>query len=649
MYRGENFSMNSYNLAVIIAGIDEGYQNAILNGIESFTADNNINTAVFVSFSGVMGNQRHDAGEFNIFNLPDFKMFDGAILLTNTIAYQPVVNSILSRIKSAGIPAVSIDNDIPEFYHIGIDNGKAMREITEHFIKAHGCVSFNYVSGPRDNPESKARLDSFLAVLSENGLSIESERIFYGDFRSPSGRDAVAHMLESDLPLPQALICANDVMAVSAMIALKSAGIRVPEDIIVSGFDNTYNDHRYPIELTSVERPLKRSGELACSMLLNHFRGIKQERSLILDMHPHFAESCGCVSPNDNHNDINELKRINYSNYVRSERSSEYLALINRMSCQLVECDSLSDFTASLRPFISEIGTEEFYLCICDNWNIREDVISGDISSPAPADYTEKIFVPLAFRNKEFCQLPDFSSSEILPGMFSSSEKNKFYYFIPLHFRERCLGYMIFVNSRFPLESSMFQTWCINISNMLENVRKIICLDYAVKKLDNLYTIDTLSGISNRNGFAKGASALFKACIQNKRPVMLMFLDMDDLKHINDNFGHNSGDDAIHEIANVIRDSCTNGEVFCRFGGDEFIIFGSDYTESDAQTLTKQIHENMDKSNKMRNTPYTLSVSTGYYITYPNADDDIFDLVTVADNVMYNEKKKKKLSKYKKN
>ena len=122
---------------------------------------------------------------------------------------------------------------------------------------------------------------SFMSVLRENNIPVEEDRIYYGDFRAPSGSAAFRAFLNSGLKMPQAIICANDVMAVSCMKALSSAGVRIPEDIAISGFDNIYSAQNYPVELTSVARPLKESGELACRILLNHFRGIQQERSIL--------------------------------------------------------------------------------------------------------------------------------------------------------------------------------------------------------------------------------------------------------------------------------------------------------------------------------------------------------------------------------
>lgn len=644
--RGEIMGKSNYNIAVIIAGIDEEYQNEILTGIEEFTSENRVNIAVFVSFSGVMGNQRHDVGEFNIFNLPDFSLFDGAILLTNTIGYQPIIDKILTRIKKAGIPAVSVDYDIDGFYHIGIDNERAMRDITEHIIHKHGCKSFNYVSGPKDNPESRERLESFLKVLDENNIAIDSDRIYYGDFRSPSGRDAVNAFVDSGKPMPKAIVCANDDMAISVMIALNSLGYRVPEDILVSGFDNTYRAHNYPTELTSVERPLHRSGLLACRILYNHFNEIPQERSTILDMHPHFTESCGCAEYSETATDVKALKSMNYKKFSKFESTSQYMSLVNRMSSQLVECDSLFEFTRSLKPFISEIKPELFCMCICSDWNIEAETGHGEPVPVTVEGYTKDMLVPLAFRYGRFSSLPPFASKDILPGLFENAPKGRLYYFIPLHFRERALGYIAIMNSRFPLQSSMFQTWCITLSNMLENVRKIISLDLAVQKLNKLYTIDTLTGIYNRNGFVNNAEPQFRQCIENHRPVMLMFIDMDGLKGINDNYGHDEGDNAIRAIAHIIEDSCVNSEVYCRFGGDEFIIFAAGFSSDEAQRLTQKINDNTEMYNNKYKTPYTIAASIGYHIAYPDEGEELFDLVTIADNIMYKAKKKKKLSKY---
>ncbi len=639
--------MNSYKIALIIEEMDQSYQSSILNGIAAAASEFSLNISVFVSFSGSI-NQAHAKGEFNIFNLPDFNDFDGAILLTNTVARQSVIDDILNRIKAAGIPAVSIDNDIPYLYHVGIDNKAAMRRITEHLINVHDHRRFAYISGPADNPESADRLAAFLEVLEENNIAISDDYIFYGDFRAPSGREAVKHFLSLGRELPDAIICANDVMASSAICGLTDEGINVPKDIAVTGFDNTYTTQNYQVELTSVDRPLALSGRIACKMLSNHFNNIEQERSVILNMSPRFTESCGC-SENVT-STVEDFKEQNYHTYMRLETSQVFMADTNKLLVELLGTDSFDNYIDLLKAFSAKIGAEEFYFCLCENWLSESDIDSAVSSLPektkSVTDYSDDIFVPIVYSNGKFYDAVKIKRRDILPEIANNGRTGKLYYHIPLHFGDRCFGYMVIYNSPMPLHNSLFESFCISLSNTLENMRKVISLEYAVERLKRLYARDTFSGIYNRNGFIQATDQLYRSCVEQQRNIMLMFIDLDGLKHINDTYGHSVGDKAICCVADVLVMACTHGEVYCRFGGDEFIVFAADASEAEADALTKRIEDYIGEVNKSGKHPFKLSASTGYFITKPQKGEDIFNFVTEADKVMYTEKKKKKLSKY---
>ena len=82
--------------------------------------------------------------------------------------------------------------------------------------------------------------------------------------------------------------------------------------------------------------------------------------------------------------------------------------------------------------------------------------------------------------------------------------------------------------------------------------------------------------------------------------------------------------------------------MLCRYGGDEFIVFAADYTETDSAALTAEIRSNIDKINDSGSNPFVLSASIGYVIDVPEENEDIFDFVNKADKVMYEEKKRKK-------
>ena len=637
---------SNLTIAVIANGIDEEYQQSILNGIQRYAAQHHVNIAHFVAFGGILANQKYDQGEYNIFELPNFSLFDGVILLTNT--FSPVfAEELYTRIQAAGIPAVSVDREFGDCYFIGIHNAPAMEQITRHFIEHHGVRRINFVSGPEGNTEAAERLAAFNRVLKEHGIEPEEERVYHGTFRAKDGTRAIETFLHSDLEFPEAIVCANDAMAIAAVLALEANGIRVPENVLVSGFDNIYNARHFAPALTTVERPLMQSGALACEIICRHAAGETLPQVQELNAVPIFSESCGCCAAQSE--DVAVFKKRNYQLLENTKRD---ISRLNQMSCSLVECDTFSEYTEALKQFILATKCEEFYLCLNDNWHIRRIRHETGYTGEMPEDsytvrgYSKRMLMPLAYYDGQFRAGEGFVSADILPRLRTDSQKTRNFFFVPLHFRERCLGYFAIVNSEFPMTSTMFHSWSISISNTLENFRKLLCLDEIVQELDKLYAIDSLTGIFNRNGFKRSATSVFEQCIEQKRSVMIMFADMDGLKNINDNYGHKAGDHAIRSIAAILQESCLRDEVACRFGGDEFFIFAADYTEEDAMALRRRIQKSLDICNRNAGRPYTLGVSIGACITVPKPGSTIFQLITIADNRMYEEKKKKNPSKY---
>lgn len=634
-------------IAVIASGIDEEYQQSILRGIHRYAAQHHVNIAHFIAFGGTLANQRFDQGEYNIFELPNFELFDGVILLTNTFSSELAEEVLYPRIRAAGIPAVSIDRELGDFYHIGIRNAAAMEQITRHLIEKHHVRRLNFISGPSTNTESAERFEAFSKVLAEYNIPLEPERVYHGTFRAKDGRRAVESFLASDLEFPDAIVCANDVMAISAVLTLEENGIRCPEHVLVSGFDNIYHAKNFSPALTTIERPLVQSGAFACEIICRHIAGEEPAHTTELSAVPIFSESCGCQAAEAE--DISVYKKHSYQT---SESMMLDISNVNQLACALVACDTFEDYIETLKGFVKTAKCEEFYLCLNDNWHAKplrhEGGYTGqlEIESYVIHGYSSRMIMPIAYYDGKFHQEQGFSSSEVLPHLRNDSDKPRNLFFVPLHFREQCLGYFAIANSDFPMQSTLFHSWSLSISNSMENLRKILCLDDVVHELDKLYAIDSLTGIYNRNGFKRSAQGIFDTCIAEKRTVMVMFADMDGLKTINDSYGHKVGDYAIRSIAAVLQESCTHDEIVCRFGGDEFFIFGVDYDEPKAVALRDKIMKNLEICNRNSGKPYRLSVSLGACITVPPPSSTIFQLISIADNRMYEEKKKKNPSKY---
>ncbi|MCR4794179.1 MAG: GGDEF domain-containing protein [Ruminococcus sp.] len=629
-------------IAVIVAGIDEEYQNAVLDGIKKCAKRYRANISCFCSFSGVLSSRKFDVGEYNIFNLINYEKFDGMILLTNTISDAIVKEKIISKVKSSGLPVAVLDcDDYPEFYNISIDNYKAMRSLVDHILEEHRVTLVNFISGPLANPEASARLNAFYDSMDAHSVPVDNDRVYLGEFRAADGKKGVDQFISSGMPRPQAIICANDAMALAAIEELNNFGYNVPDDVIVTGFDNTYNAQHHVPSLTTVSRPLEEAGYKACEVLIKKANGKKYDEDTVFEAVPVFNESCGCKS--ESRNNADEFKASSYKLLNKCRRD---ISLLNRMTTELAEKDELDDNLRTVACFIRDIKCDRFCICLCSNW---DEVSSGNSANSTQNNfqtkgYTTKMSAPLIFDNGTNIPVKEFPSSDMHPVPLNNGGNISF--FMPLHFREYCLGYYIFVNSDFPTKSLICHSLMLNISNSIENIRKLIHMNDMIKELDRLYVIDPLCNIYNRNGFIREADKMVKKCLDTNQKLLIAFIDMDGLKLINDNFGHKEGDFALQQFANVISECCRGGRICARFGGDEFIIFGENAYDEDIEALESVFHVQLKKMNRLINKPYELDASIGTIVTEVDADTTLFNLITRADEIMYEEKKRKRTSRY---
>ncbi len=625
-------------LALIMAGIDEEYQSGVIEGVVDFAKKHNTNISCFSAFCGVVSGRGFDVGENNIYNLINYKMFDGVILMINTIPDVEIKQKLLSLAKASMLPVVVFDcDDYPQFMDIAIDNKKAMAEIVRHVIKEHGAKDIGFISGPKNNPEAMERFAAYCEVLAETGVPIDESKVYFGDFRPAAGKHAVRQMISSGRKLPDALICANDAMALAAIKELVACGIKVPDDVIVTGFDNIYNARHHSPALTTVARPLAEAGRTACEMAYYAIQGKTWERNRVFEAAPVFSESCGCVDSRSQ-NDIKEYRSQTYAIIDNNRRD---VRLLNSLISEMSESESVEDCMRLIGENASALDCDRLCICLCDDWISS---YSSKIEDSLTSGYTPKMSAPLIWYKGEVSEVKCFRSSNMEPRHLETG--GNISYYLPLHFRERCLGYAIITNSDFPTNSLVCHTLMMSISDSLENIRRLINLNNVIDELDRLYVIDPLCNIHNRNGFIREADTMFNECRMLGQKILISFIDMDGLKAINDNFGHNEGDFALRTLASIISDSCDKSMTCCRFGGDEFIILGVNAEEEDIAKVEDTIKKRIDHTNKLISKPYRVEGSIGTVVTRISDDMTLFKLISMADGLMYEQKKRKRTSRY---
>lgn len=162
------------------------------------------------------------------------------------------------------------------------------------------------------------------------------------------------------------------------------------------------------------------------------------------------------------------------------------------------------------------------------------------------------------------------------------------------------------------------------------------------EKLLRMSVTDELTGLYNRRGFFTLADQQFKISGRLKHPIYLLFADLDGLKGINDQFGHQEGDEALIRASKVLIDTFRQSDIIARIGGDEFVVIPIGTTEEGAGIAISRLYKTLELCNANSGNAYELSLSVGLACYNPADPCSVDELVSRADRSMYEQKKQKK-------
>ena len=163
------------------------------------------------------------------------------------------------------------------------------------------------------------------------------------------------------------------------------------------------------------------------------------------------------------------------------------------------------------------------------------------------------------------------------------------------------------------------------------------------KALVDLSLTDELTGLYNRRRFFVLLEQSLRVAIRKKRRLKLLFIDMDGLKEVNDQYGHQEGDQALIDLANILKETFRESDIVARIGGDEFGIL-MESTDDPNEIIEDRLHENLDGYNAKELRPYPLSISVGAAHFDPESPMAIDELLSKADALMYEQKRKKRIN-----
>ncbi len=583
----------------------------------------NINLLVFTISSDLYWEERTHLIETAVFDVIPYKYIDAVIIMNEKIKSHTVAEDIIAKAKKHHIPAIVVDGDYPGVPKICFDFAKGFESVVRHLVEHHGFKTFHMIAGFKNNAFSNERIRVFKKVLREHKIPCDDSMISFGDFWADPARKATKELIKSGT-LPEAIVCANDIMAINVSDVLQQAGISIPDEVVVSGFDG--------IDEAFLTSPRILTADCNIYALA---KGLFQSIEKALDGRPVEDvyvtpklipnESCGCARHASQSPTVLHLFNSNFYRYQDGMRELYNLTIHMQMS------DSSKYLSTILK-------SQQDLFCVID-----KDCLDYSKDFFAESDHS---LTSGRMRLLYDASVPDAPGRdfELNPKELGRYLASGYPLIITsLDYMNVPLGYVGFFYKSYDLISysktaSITDSISMGLGGFITHKYQKTLAD----QIARLYKNDFLTGLYNRVGFNAAFRDMMDDPIYNGKPVSIIMSDLDGLKTINDTYGHSEGDNAIKTVAQALKQACPRHALCVRFGGDEVcaIIFG----DVDTREVIASIHRYLGDYNSRSGLPYQVSASCGSYTGLVKPHLDLKDLLKGADKQMYLSKQKKRSS-----
>lgn len=622
-------------IGVFIGRPDEPFQTAFLKAVGREAFRNQMDVLVFSSMLRTGGYMDYQIGEARLLELVNFERLDAVILVPDSLKMLPDhAERVAEQVRQnfSGI-RVSIDLAIPGFETFICDDAAGVDEVVSHLIEVHGCTDIAFMTGPKGHPHSEDRLAGYRNAMGRAGLAVDEGRIFYGDFWYDEGERVVEELQNSEAGLPQAIACGSDTMAVSICYALQRREIRVPEDILVTGYDLELPEAGEEAFITSAVRGIDLAAAKAVHYIVGRLDTKERTSTLRKRSNLKLFQSCSCG------------RRFRFEKVLQDKREDDFFALYNFMQENLLMAKTLEDCLWEIDGYAKQAGEyDKMYICLNPDWS-RMDDEEGQERAAFGGRMIPALDTVCAQEDKEEGRLNlerVFDTKDMLPALNAEREQPKMFYFNMLHFGRHSFGYAVLEYSGAEcVFEKHYPFWIRKVNAALESLRRV----YAVRDLYEVArhkaVTDAMTGLYNRNGYNILMPEVVQGLSGDER-LLFMLCDNNGLKYINDTYGHVAGDDVICLSAAILSKKYFGEDVRemnFRIGGDEYVKLAiGRFTGESVEACVAGIRAQAESINSSHERKYPLYLAIGYRVYEKTEISSLDQVMTEVDALMYRDK-----------
>jgi len=625
-------------VAVFLNGWNSENAFRYISGLNEHTPDFSIDYYVFLCHAIYSSTEVEIQSMSAIFDLPDLSGFDAAILFTPGLNFTDTINHLTERLESSGIPIISIGLPHPGFYYIGINNYTGMRELCDHIIEKHGVKRPVFVAGSMENEDSNARLSALRDSMCAHGMTLREEDIVFTNWETTYVMNEFPKRYSSE-ELPDAFVCANDLLAEAVSYVITDLGFPV-ESTIITGFDFLDEGQNFYPSIASVDQRYDYVGKTTVDVLTRIFSGDKVPSEQLVDCLFQPGESCGCLTCRDDDNRRRRVVRGLPRKLMITDSIEGRFHAMEKEIIQSVDYEDLKDKLSKLFCFTTGLEGDTFYIMLDPR---IADFSLSELETFPRFCYGDVMDTFVAKRNHR--QVPGgiIPTSQLLPDE-DLTGANHIYFFVPIYYETFVCGYIVMTDQVDWLSDRFFHACEKRFNRALVSYRRNMQLTALNTKLSMLMEKDSLTFVKNRTAYDRYVKNLeAKMVAGDFEPFAVVCFDINFLKEANDMFGHEAGDEYIKKCCKLICNTFKHSPVF-RIGGDEFVAIAvhDDYLNRYEYLTAMRNHMAMLDVDTGLSAIERISVASGLADSAEQEGEDYSSIFRRADTRMYENKRKMK-------
>jgi diguanylate cyclase (GGDEF)-like protein len=611
------------------------YQTRVLEGIRAVLTAMRVPLIVYCNDPYAHGLR---APLTRLLSLPDIR---GVI---STILDDPRSHSDLAAaIAASGLPSVHIGSSEEGPWSVGGDNRSGIRALMGHLLDDLGVRRIALVRGIEFHVDSIEREAQVRAELAARGLTLDEAHVIEGHFAQDPAYDAMQSLLSRSRDF-DAVVALNDRSAAGALDALTEAGVRVPEEMVVSGFDDDPIAEDCTPGLTTVSTRWPAQGAEAARLVLTASSGGTPSGHLTM---PAALIVRASTQPDDAPRAVDQSGQ--------ALRPTDALALMDRalaVNRALMSCRSIEDLLAEMAAYMSRLGLRRCFIVLND------DDPTGPVTTGSVVLSHIDGATTIGTTGEQF------DLREILPRPLYQHLSASCLMLQPLSVEGSDLGYVLFEQAapdRFVWEQLRMDL-SRAISTLQETRRHALALERLVavrtaqleaevanrtraerelrlvnQDLMRLTSLDGLTNIANRSAFDRYLGEQWEAHVADGQPISVLLVDVDHFKELNDGFGHLCGDRSLQVLARGLREVLWSPEdLAARYGGDEFAAILPRTDAYGAAAVAHRLRQAVESGSLTDGHRFTVSI--GAATVFADAGSTPTGLVSLADSALYEAK-----------